>query len=235
MHQRLTHTDNTLFINTWVGAYQGLWPNTHPSYIDHRKIYAELYRHLRENYQLDLQLSDVWHYVPDYDLAKMDTAGITEFLADKSGRKLLFCNGAVQSTQSSMGNMSAIIQCLAAKYPQDTFIVTERIDSTASNIYFTEHIFQQISDICEIGVLSHSCDVIVGKNSGPFTYSTTQKNLNGYKKFVCFSHKPEDVLPYGLSFFSEFLFSNTTDDGRATDIISECLDRTHIKPGYSII
>jgi hypothetical protein len=235
MHQRLAHTGNTLFINTWVGAYQGLWPNTHPSYIDHRKIYSELYNHLSAHYNLDLRLSDVWHYVPDYDLSKIDSTSVSKFFADKTGRTFLFCNGQVQSTQSSMGNMADIIITLAQKYPQDNFVVTERFVTDFANIYFTDDIFNMGCDICEIGVLSHSCDIIVGKNSGPFTYSTTHKNLNSNKKFICFSHKPEDVLPYGLNFVSEFNFSNTTDDNKAVVIFSDCADTTHTKPGFRIL
>jgi hypothetical protein len=234
MHQRLAHTDNTLFINTWVGAYQGLWPNTHPSYMDHRKIYAELYRHLSENYQLNLKLSDDWHYVPDYDIQKIDSTSIQRFFAEHTGKTYLFCNGQVQSTQSSMGNMAAIIDRLAGKYPADNFIATERFPTQCDNIYFTDDIFHLSCDICEIGLLSHSCDLIVGKNSGPFTYSTTRENLNSDKKFICFSHKPEDVLPYGLDFTSEFLFSNNTDDDRAVNIISECAERTQVKSGFII-
>jgi len=234
MHQRVTHSGDTLFINTWVGAYQGLWPNTHPSYIDHRKIYAELYRSLSHSYNIDLTLQQIWDYVPDYDLNKINVSRITEFFCDKK-QTHLFCNGQVQSTQSSMGNMANIINTLAEKYPQDKFVVTESFSTTASNIYFTDDIFQQDCDICEIGVLSHWCDVIVGKNSGPFTYSSTHENLNSDKKFVCFSHKPEDVLPYGLSFASEFNFTNTTNDDQAITVISDCIQRQHAKPGFHIL
>ena len=234
MHQRVAHSEDTLFINTWVGAYQGLWPNTHPSYIDHRKIYAELYRTLSQSYNIDLKLQQIWDYVPDYDLNKIDTVHIEQFIIDKK-RTHLFCNGQVQSTQSSMGNMATIINTLAEKYPDNTFIVTESFPSSASNIYFTNDIFQKDCDICDIGMLSHRCDTIVGKNSGPFTYSSTNKNLNSDKKFVCFSHKPEDVLPYGLTFTSEFNFTNTTNDEQAIAIICECIERQQAKPGFHIL
>lgn len=121
--------------------------------------------------------------------------------------------------------MQSIIETLAVKYPTDTFVATELFETTMSNIYFTDSIFQKNCDMCEISYLSTKVNVVVGKNSGPFTYANTKQNLQDpTKKLVCFSHKPEDTLPYGLDFAANFTFSDTTDDTTAVELIEKAMN-----------
>lgn len=226
MRTRFAKNGDDLFINTWVGAYEGLWgPNTHPNYISHHKIFEECYSGMNQQFGTDLKLdSDVWTYVPKIDYSYYNTKTADDFLASVN-RCHLICNGAVQSTQSSMDNMQLIIETLAAKYPNDTFVATELFETTMSNIYFTDGIFQKNCDMCEISYLSTKVNVVVGKNSGPFTYANTKQNLQDpTKKLVCFSHKPEDTLPYGLDFAANFTFSDTTDVTTAVEIIEKAMN-----------
>ena len=228
MNQRLGKNGDTYFINTWVGCYSGagLWgPNTHPSYLSHYKIFEECYRNMNEFLGTNMILDkDVWNYIPEIDYTLYNTKAADDFLASV-GRCHLICNGAVQSTQSSMGNMQAIIETLAAKYPDDAFVATEMFETALSNIYFTDAIFQKNCDICEISYLSTRVNVVVGKNSGPFTYANTKQNLQDLnKKLICFSHKPEDTLPHGLDFAAEFIFSDTTDDTTAVELIEKAIN-----------
>jgi hypothetical protein len=223
-HARYADASDTLFINTWVGAYMGMWPNTHPSYISHRLIYQQLYKELADKYDIRLQLSDVWHYVPDIDYRTYNTRAADGFLISHAGNRYLFCNGAVQSTQSSMGDMQELIHILAAEYPDDLFIVTEKFATHLDNVVFTSDIFHQSCDICEISYLSSKCDLIVGKNSGPFTYASTKANLSDKSKmFLCLSHRPEDVLPYGLDLPCDFRFSHITNTQQLADQLGKTL------------
>jgi hypothetical protein len=226
MRIRFAKNGDDLFINTWVGAYEGLWgSNTHPSYISHHKIFEECYKGLNQQFGTNLKLdSDVWTYVPEIDYSPYNTKTADDFLASVN-RCHLICNGAVQSTQSSMGNMQTIIETLAAKYPNDTFVATELFETTMPNIYFTDNIFQKTCDMCEISYLSTKVDVVAGKNSGPFTYANTKQNLhNPNKKLICFSHKLEDTLPHGLDFAAEFIFSDTINDSTAVEIIEKAIN-----------
>ena len=121
--------------------------------------------------------------------------------------------------------MQSIIETLATKYPDDAFVATELFETKHTNIYFTDAIFKKNCDMCEISYLSTKVNVIVGKNSGPFTYANTKQNLQDpSKKLVCFSHKPEDTLPYGLDFAADFIFSDTTDDTVAVAIIEKAIN-----------
>jgi hypothetical protein len=239
-HARYTDAGDTLFINTWVGAYMGMWPNTHPSYISHRLIYQQLYKELAKKYHLSLDLSDVWHYVPDIDYTFYNTRAADDFLVDRSGRKFLFCNGAVQSTQSSMGDMQELIHDLSERYPDDLLVATEKFATDRNNVVFTSDIFGKDCDICEISYLSTRCHLIVGKNSGPFTYASTKRNLkDNTKMFLCLSHRPEDVLPYGLDLDCDFRFSHRTQSTEIVDIFEQILipamKNSDLKPGFHYV
>jgi len=217
--------EDTILINTWVGSYMGLWANTHPSYISHQRIIGECYNNLRQQFGIDLKLSDdVWDYVPEIDYTPYQTSVIDNYV-DFVGNVYLFCNSAVASAQSSMDNMKSIIEYVAENHKNDTIVATEKFETKLDNIIFTDNIFEEKCDLCDISYLSTKVNLVVGKNSGPFTYANTKQNLlDKNKVFVNFSHKPEDLLPYGLDIAADFRFSNTTFSSPAVRIIERAID-----------
>jgi len=217
--------EDTILINTWVGSYMGLWANTHPSYISHQRIIGECYNNLRQQFGIDLKLSDdVWDYVPEIDYTPYQTSVIDNYV-DFVGNVYLFCNSAVASAQSSMDNMKNIIEYVAENHKNDTIVATEKFETKLDNIIFTDNIFEEKCDLCDISYLSTKVNLVVGKNSGPFTYANTKQNLlDKNKVFVNFSHKPEDLLPYGLDIAADFRFSNTTFASPAVRIIERAID-----------
>jgi hypothetical protein len=222
---RFASDDDTILINTWVGSYMGLWPNTHPSYVSHHRIYREMYGNIRQNFGINLELSEnVWDYIPEinYDSYNKSAVDDNELL---QGNVYLFCNSEVASKQSSMDNMQKIIEYVADSHKNDTLVATERFETDRQNIIFTSDIFTDTCDLCDISYLSSKVNLIVGKNSGPFTYANTKQNLSDKDKvFVNFSHKPEDVLPYGLDIAADFRFSATTFASPAVRIIERAID-----------
>jgi len=220
---RFGSDDDTILINTWVGSYMGLWANTHPSYISHHRIVGECYNNLRQQFGIDLKLSDnVWDYVPQIDYSKYNRAAVDNYKF--SGNVYLFCNSEVASKQSSMDNMQKIIEYVAANHTTDTFVATEKFDTKLNNIIFTNDIFSDACDLCDISYLSTKVNLIVGKNSGPFTYANTKDNLlDKNKVFINFSHKPEDTLPYGLDIAADFRSSIVTYASPAVRIIETAI------------
>ena len=221
---RFGSDDDTILINTWVGSYMGLWANTHPSYISHHRIVGECYNNLRQQFGIDLKLSDdVWDYVPQVDYSKYNRAAVDNY-KQFVGDVYLFCNSAVASAQSSMDNMQKIIEHVANNHRGDTFVATEKFDTKLDNIVFTSDIFSDTCDLCDISYLSTKVNLIVGKNSGPFTYANTKDNLLDKSKiFVNFSHKPEDTLPYGLDIAADFRSSVVTYSSPAVRIIETAI------------
>lgn len=224
---RFAQSDDTIFINTWVGAYEGMWEGTHPPYTAHHNIFAKMYELLNHHFNLNLQIQPgVWDYIPEIDYSKIDTSRVDQLLTEVSGRIYLISNNQVMSLQSSMGFMEHTIEILARQYPNDTFIATHSFETNLSNIKFTYEIFRMSNDLLEISYLSKFCNTIIGKNSSPSTYTNTRSNLlDPSKHFVCFSHNENDTLYYGLDCTSQSTFSNTTDQIEAAHIINQVIKR----------
>lgn len=127
-------------------------------------------------------------------------------------RKILFSNGLVESGQTNINDdMSDRINYVAEKYPNDIFLCTRRFKTKFKNVYFTDDIIQDSSgcDLNEISFLSEYCDIIIGKNSGPFLFTNNFTNLmNKNKKFLCFGNYYEDSFLYKLDYPCSFKFVN---------------------------
>lgn len=224
----MAQDDTLVLINTWVGNYQGnhFAANKHPSYLQHYDIFAEIYQKANSNFGWNLQMNeDKWHYVPEIDYAKLDLTAADQFLASNKGRLYLFSNGQVQSQQSSLQYINPVIDALADMYPDDTFLATEVYMTSRPNVVFTKNIFDVSNDLREISYLSSHADLIVGRNSGPFTYANTRSNLrDAGKVFMCYSHEARDVLPYGMDIAADFRFSAATDGDQVTEQIKQAIE-----------
>ena len=84
------------------------------------------------------------------------------------------------------------------------------------------------NDLLEISYLSKFVNgVIVGKNSGPYTYTHTKANiLNPSKHYVCFSKNETDTLNHGLDCPAKFAFSNTLNDIDAAYLINQSIKQS---------
>jgi len=222
---RFAQSDDTIFVNTWVGAYEGMWEGLHPPFTAHYNIFTAMYELLNQHFNLNLQQSgSVWDYVPEIDYTKIDTSRVDRLLNEVSGSIYLVCNNQVMSLQSSMGFMEHTVDILARQYSSDTFIVTHGFSTSFPNIKCTFDIFRLDNDLLEISYLSKFAKVIIGKNSGPYTYAHTKSNiLDPGKKFVCFSHLESDILTHGMDCSAHFGFSNTTDDIEAAHVINHIM------------
>ena len=215
----------TLFINTWVGAYPDQF-HTHPTYLQHNMIIKDCYTHIKAYHDINLTWnSHPWYYVPKINYTKYDLIKCHQFLQHNTATKWLFCNNDVRSFQSSQGDMQEVINLLAHKHPHITFIVTKPIHTVADNVKFTNDIFETENDLVEISHLSHYCEVIVGKNSGAFTYANTLDNLNSARtKFICFSHHIHDTLPHGLNHTAKYYGSPATTTHESLEFINKVLN-----------
>ena len=211
-HMRYIDVNGTFYINTWVGAYgnavipQGEHHANWPSLLT-------MWTHIMEVIQLNLapELSgpddqgqvDISRYIPSTDWTPYDTGPAVEFLSGKN-RVALFCNGLVRSTQSHIGLMEDVLEQLCADYKDIAFVCTSKFDNTfnAPNLYFTDDIFANVQegDINEIAFLSTKCELIVGKNSGPFMFAHLKENVfDPNKTFFSLSHRPSDSYAHNVS------------------------------------
>jgi hypothetical protein len=204
--ERFRIEGKTLYINTWIGCYsklmkkhgglnmQSLWEQ-----------WAEIYKNISVAVGRQIILNPSReHYTPSVDFSFYNLENIDQYLLQNSSKKILFCNGSPKSNQSFSYNMADFIRQAAVEFPHIHFICTEKFQKDETNIFFTDDIIScteaeekrapwedrivNICDLPEISYLSENCDLIVGKNSGPFCFCETKNNyLNPNKSFLSYN------------------------------------------------
>lgn len=242
---KIFETPETIYINTWVGTYfyqhadkmvdhKDVIVNRpgegHANYRSLHRIYKFITQYLNKNHGTDIHLhDDPLLYVPQINWNAYDIGAADDFIEDGYGTKMiLICNGKVRSMQSNLGNLSNCITALAKQYPLYIFICTEKFETNLHNIIFTQEIFNLENDLNEIAYLSLYCDIIVGKNSGPFMFTHVEGNINNSKKvFVALSHNVSDCYPCHIKQLPcKYLFSNTENEQQVFSLIKNAISIT---------
>ncbi|MFA5153354.1 MAG: hypothetical protein WC554_12395 [Clostridia bacterium] len=183
MRKDVFEIDNVLYVNTWIGrdsryVLPGVGCVIPKFYEMNNDMLDKLFGY--NGNKLQKQMID---YIPTIKYSCYDIDHIHDFLHSFPEKKILICNGNVQSNQAENFNMTPVINRLAKYYKDIAFIV---------NIYSTDKIIRTDSgfDLNEISFLSKFCDVIIGRSSGPFLFTQTKENwMNPDKKFLSFTYK----------------------------------------------
>ena len=218
-----------LYINTWVGCWQGqMFPfGQHSNFKVIHNIWREYFTYL------DIKkyfVEDQDYYLPSINFNKFDIDMAKAFLYQHLNKKfVLFCNGSANSGQSDMGDLKHSIGHVAAKYPDWDIVCTAPTSLTAPNIIYTKDIFGLENDLNQIAYISNKAQLIIGKNSGPFSYSQHKDNLlDPNVKFLNFSKLATDCPSGGSMYPARCYFSNVTDPNRATEIIFKILEQPNL-------
>lgn len=126
-------------------------------------------------------------YIPSIDYSVYEINGINEYINNnRKIIKILICNGDVHSAQSLFVDFNILIQKLSEEHPNIHFILTNKIDYQRENILYTNEIIKSThdSDLNEISYLSTHCSMIIGRSSGPYTFSNVKENLNNPDKIL---------------------------------------------------
>jgi hypothetical protein len=185
---------NELYINTWVGCdwdvfckHGGI--NMHTLYEQWGNIFNTINELFEKDIQLKPQLED---YLPRIDYTKLDVLKIDSYFSENDNKKILICNNVPHSNQSFVSDMKDIINDLAAQHANVDFICTNKFVTPLDNVVFTSDIIESADgiDLREISYLSTKCDIIVGKNSGPYVFCETYDNfMDRNKTFISFNMK----------------------------------------------
>jgi hypothetical protein len=224
----------TTYINTWVGCWQGTMFNfgEHINFIRLHNIWREYFKYLKLEF-----VEDPNYYLPRIDDSQFDISGADAWYAEHGDRPaILFCNGAANSGQSRVSDLKQCIDMLSKTFPDWNFVVTERLNLEAANIYYTDDIFTGLeSDLNQIAYLAGACDIIVGKNSGPFTYCQNYENLlNDSLTFLNLSILATDCPSGGGLYKARCLHTAETQDVRIASIIAALINHTEYR-GTEII
>jgi hypothetical protein len=219
----------TVYINTWVGC----WIGKHMGNKDHANFYI-LYDMWKNIYDaLDIKMKGSYnYYLPTIHWDNFDLSEPKEYLKKNDGKRLIFfSNGKQQSEQSSMGNMRNIIRKLTEEFTNIEFYATDSVDFEIPNLTVCTH---ESGFLNQLAYITTKAELIIGKNSGPFTYAHTKENINDLNKtFMCFSHKLKDCLLGQGEYLCNSYFNDTTDDDKAIQIIRHLITSSQYDSNFN--
>lgn len=210
--------NSTLFVNTWIGTYGEIF-NKHGG-VNLQSLsdsWKEIYKQINSFFSSNIQVSDdLQRYIPRIDYNAYNLENVNKFLNDRSNKKVLICNGIPMSNQSFASNLENEIKHFANKYINIDFICTANFKAEYPNIFFTDDIIQDSEmysfnapwhdrpqnncDVNEISYLSRHCDLIVGKNSGPFVFCETYDNyMDSSKTIISFSRGAQESMSNSIN------------------------------------
>jgi hypothetical protein len=123
----------------------------------------------------------------------------------------------VASGQAPNDPMNEFVKTLARMFPQYMFVLTndrenggeERI--LMDNVIYADEIIGEKKqfDLNQISRISTYCDLIIGKSSGPYSFSVTKDTIRK-KRFLCFCTSIKDTwfLPDSKNILWSNDFSN---------------------------
>jgi hypothetical protein len=241
----VAYDNETLYINTWPGClipkYMG--EKEHANFKRLQNMWNDVYATLNIEMNGDYQ-----NYLPRIDWDCYDLEDAKEYINRIKGKKLIvFCNGQQQSLQSSMGDMRNVIHTLAKEHEDYEFLVTDELDFDLPNVTYCGTstrdmnasivIFgpMTVGSLNKIAYITKFADLIVGKNSGPFTFSHFKENIDDRSKtFLCFSHVMKDCLLGEGDYYCNSYFSDTVSDNKAIEILQNLISASHKKPTCQI-
>lgn len=192
-----------LFINTWYAQQNQRFMKFSCSFYTLKCIFEQVYQHLGIPLEPEIQF-----YYPSIDFSKLNLTPYLHFIhqnlsTKKYQKMVLVCTGNVWSGQSVNFDFTPFVNIIAAKNPNFLFIITSPIRVIQRpNIIQVQQIHKKSFDLNEIAFLSTHCSFIIGRSSGPYTFSLLKENLMDPKKtFICISNQfilglaaqPQDV------------------------------------------
>lgn len=144
-------------------------------------------------------------YLPTVDYSYFHTKDVDKFISEhKDQKKVLICNGNVQSLQAFNFSFMNTIYSLAYKYKDIVFIITQGLPVQEDNIFPTDYVIKSEGgfDLNEISYLANFVDIIIGRKSGPFVFAHPKEVWYSNKKSLSFTYGREashfvleDTLP----------------------------------------
>lgn len=187
--------EDVLYVNTWVGSQWDVFCkhggiNMHTLYEQWGKIFNAINKLVGSNLKLRDEKES---YLPTIDYSHFDLTNVKKYIEQQDGKFLvLLCNNVPNSSQSFQEPIDDLIIEFAQANPDLEIICTDEVDTDLENIKYTDQIIgcRDGCDLQEISYLSTYCDVIIGKNSGPFVFCETRENyMDPSKRFYSFNAK----------------------------------------------
>lgn len=179
---------DTIYINTWYCS-------------GHRRFFKEctfisLYNlfefYFQEIFGLNIKDYDEQLFLPSIDFNRCLTEHVDEFFITNNKPTILISNGNTLSGQSSNFDFNPLIIQLSKTFPEHNFLLSNKmgIIIKENNVFYTEDIIKsKENDLNENAYISLKCNIIIGRDSGTYTFCYIKENiLNPDKAFLSFSY-----------------------------------------------
>jgi hypothetical protein len=201
-------TKSDLSIDTWIGQYHYRGMDI-PEMAANKSVflgcnfphYYAVMSLVYESLGLGRAIKSMEHYIPSIDYEKFYIKNIDTFFSGQTNPSVLISNNSIMSGQAPAVDFDAVTLSLADTFPQISFLLTNpgTIKIQKNNVFYCDEIINspiKINDLNEISYISTRCKLIVGRSSGPYSFSITEKNVPG-KKFVCICNFQKDAWTIG--------------------------------------
>ena len=188
--------DDKLYISTWYGASN--FKYLHKYGTSFNCLYHSLDDVCQRRFNFSLkEFGEPESLISKIDFSKCDIQDIDSFLSKHTNKRVLVCNNLVDSGQAKNFPMYPAINQISKKYPHIDFMITNYEKgskiSSHNNIYYLPELIKIKPDLNEIAYLSTFCNMIIGRYSGPYTFSLIQENLMKDIKYLCFMNGPNPL------------------------------------------
>lgn len=195
----ITEKDDTIFLNAWVGANGRKTGVTFKSAQDLFTYYCEFLSYTIKK-KVNFPLVTPFIDYNKYNIQKVDEY-FTGISKDKV--KVFICNNIPATGSGGTHSLDNWIKNLAEKYTGVNFYVTNPTNFQLDNVIYAELIIGgEGSKLNELSYFSTFCDVIIGRGSGPFTFTHVKDNFN--KVWAAITHSPvANDLCCGILYYQE--------------------------------
>lgn len=206
---------DTLLINTWIGNY--LEKETGVNWITYNYMFNQIYKYLRDTDVVDIKKKNVYFYIPTIDFKKFDIP--TQKI--KAGT-ILLSNGPSLSGQSDTLGFDGLINEILEKTDRNIILTHDSIISD-SRIQYTNNIIKASNgDLNEISYVAEQCDILIGRNSGPFCFMHTKSILNDSNKtLISIGNGASESFVFGMKTLCNYYFINDKDKTDVDDQVME--------------
>lgn len=223
-----TEDPDMLFVNTWIGSYFDKYEGECTLNFN-MKMWADIYEDINSEFNTNLKLGPIEDYLPYVDFRKFDTTRVRSYLDLDKRIKILFCNGPALSGQCEYNSdLREFIGPIATVNDHKTFYVTHKLDNMPSNVVYTGDVIK--SDRCdlnEVSYISLHCNLIIGRNSGPFCFASVRENLiDPTKTFYAFGHQETDCFTLNVPKKANFIFEKFETPGKLYNSIRKLVETT---------
>ncbi len=186
-------------INTWMGQENGRYIKSEEYGISFEK-YLPIINNILNFYGIENK--DLTYFLPQVNYLKIKNYENLTFeikkLKTKFDKIILINSGEVHSGQSGNFSFNQVIQQLSSEFSNYIFLVTSDDIILKNNIINTYHMTNCNPDLLQISYISTFCDLIVGRSSGPYTFSLVKENLmNKNKIFISFNRTYSECNFFG--------------------------------------